>query len=167
MSKVLIFGNSGSGKSTLAKRYCVKHDAAHLDLDNIAWQPTESPSSPPTRMLISDSQRHIHNFIAQNDNWVIEGCYADLLALVSEQADEVVFLNLSVDDCVTNAKSRPWEPHKYETKTAQDANLEMLINWISQYPERDDCFSERAHTKLFNEFNGKKQMFISNSPLVK
>jgi adenylate kinase family enzyme len=162
MSKVLIFGNSGSGKSTLAKKYCLKNKAVHLDLDTIAWQQPESPDKPPMRMALCDSKQYIHNFITENENWVIEGCYADLLAMVTEQADEMIFLNLPVDACIQNAKQRPWEPHKYESKAAQDANLEMLINWISQYLERNDCFSEQAHIQLFNGFDGKKQMMTSN-----
>ncbi|WNC72101.1 AAA family ATPase [Thalassotalea psychrophila] len=158
MSKVLIFGNSGSGKSTLAKKISAKNNVAHLDLDTIAWQPT----SPPLRTPISAAEIQINNFIDINENWVVEGCYSDLLKLVMYKADEVIFLNLSVDDCIINAKNRSWEPHKYESQEAQDSNLEMLINWISQYPEREDHFSQQAHVKLFNTFSGKKEMHTIN-----
>jgi len=102
------------------------------------------------------------SFLLANDGWVIEGCYADLLELVIKQADEVIFLNLPVSACIENAKTRPWEPHKYDSKEAQDENLEMLINWISQYPVRSDTFSKTAHEKLFNGFQGKKKMYVSN-----
>ncbi|MCJ8321347.1 MAG: AAA family ATPase [Colwellia sp.] len=159
MSRVLIFGNSGSGKSTLAKEISTKNNVAHLDLDTIAWQAT----SPPTRMPISESEIQINNFIDINANWVVEGCYSDLLKLVMDKADEVIFLNLPVEDCIKNAKNRPWEPHKYESEEAQNANLEMLITWISQYPEREDHFSQKAHVKLFNAFGGKKEMPITNA----
>jgi hypothetical protein len=63
---------------------------------------------------------------------------------------------------VENAKNRPWEPHKYESKKAQDENLDMLIDWISQYTSRNDTFSKVAHEKLFEEFQGKKTMYVSN-----
>ncbi|MFT5758690.1 MAG: hypothetical protein ACI9LM_003438 [Alteromonadaceae bacterium] len=39
----------------------------------------------------------------------------------------------------------------------------MLLQWISQYPEREDHFSQKAHTELFNAFRGKKQMHNTNS----
>jgi adenylate kinase family enzyme len=159
LSKTVIFGNSGSGKSTLAKRMSANENVAHLDLDTIAWQAT----LPPTRMPIAESELQINTFITSHKNWVIEGCYADLLERVLDKTEEVIFLNLSVDDCICNAKSRAWEPHKYESKAAQDANLAMLVDWISQYPEREDHFSQKAHIKLFNAFNGKKVMRTSNS----
>jgi len=158
LSKVLIFGNSASGKSTLAKKISINNAAAHLDLDTIAWQAT----SPPERMPIAESAIHINNFIDINDSWVVEGCYADLLTLVMDKANEVIFLNLTVKDCIINAKNRPWEPHKYESQAAQDSNLAMLINWISQYPERKDTFSQKAHIALFDAFDGKKQIQTIN-----
>lgn len=158
MSKILIFGNSGSGKSTLAKKISSEQNLAHLDLDSIAWLPI----SPPTRMPLEESEIHIKYFIEQHESWVIEGCYSDLLRLLLEKADEVIYLNLSVDDCIVNAQNRPWESHKYESKAAQDANLDMLIEWISDYPNRDDYFSQSSHFQLFNDFKGKKQMITHN-----
>lgn len=127
MRKILIFGNSGSGKSTLAKELCAKYALGHLDLDTLAWL----PSSPPTRKPLIDSQKDIAIFIASNEGWVIEGCYSDLLELAIQQSNEMIFMNLPVEACIRNAMNRPWEPHKYESKEAQDANLDMLIDWIA------------------------------------
>lgn len=61
-----------------------------------------------------------------------------------------------------NARSRPWEPHKYKSKEAQDENLEMLRGWIAQYEERQDVFSFSAHTALYEEFSGRKSMITRN-----
>lgn len=158
MTKVIIFGNSGSGKSTLAKALVNENNLAHLDLDTIAWKPV----SPPERMLISDSKDLIDEFLSNHQDWVVEGCYADLLQLVIPKAEEIIFLNLPVSTCIENARKRPWEPHKYESKEAQDANLEMLIDWISQYDSRTDTFSRVAHESLFEKFQGKRSMFTSN-----
>ncbi|MCB1701769.1 MAG: AAA family ATPase [Pseudomonadales bacterium] len=158
MRRVLIFGNSGSGKSTLAKRLKQREGLEHLDLDALAWLPTR----PPERMPISESEKAIRDFIAANDSWAIEGCYADLLELAVPEANELIFLNLSVERCIDNARSRPWEPHKYESREAQDANLDMLINWIAQYPDRTDTFSESAHRSIYDNFRGKKRIYSSN-----
>ena len=116
----------------------------------------------PTRTPIEEAQTKINDFINTDGNWVIEGCYGDLLALLLDKADEVVFMNLPVEACIQNAKARPWEPHKYESKAAQDANLTMLIDWITQYPKRDDDFSQKEHIRLFDAFHGKKEMYTSN-----
>ena len=159
MRKVLIFGNSGSGKSTLAGNLCARENLAHLDLDILAWEPT----IPPTRKPLPVSAAAIRKFIQANEGWVIEGCYTDLLQQALPDANEIVFLNLAVADCMENARSRPWEPHKYESKAAQDANLEMLIDWIAQYHERVDTFSYRAHRALFDGYQGKKTMYVGNN----
>ncbi|MDF2179979.1 AAA family ATPase [Aliiglaciecola sp. CAU 1673] len=158
MKKIVIFGNSGSGKSTLAKSIAESENLAHLDLDTIAWQ----PGSPPQRETPEKSKVLIDAFIEGNRGWVIEGCYADLLAMCLPYATEIIFLNLPADLCIENARNRPWESHKYPSKEAQDANLNMLIDWIAQYPIRDDVFSMAAHQKLFDGFAGTKTMYTSN-----
>lgn len=163
MAKTLIFGNSGSGKSTLAKQLANRDKLAHLDLDNLAWLPMASGSTtPPGRMPLAQSAQQIQAFTTANSNWVIEGCYTDLLEMLAAQADEIIFMNLDVRLCIENAKKRPWEPHKYPSKAAQDNNLPMLIEWISQYTVRDDVFSYRAHHDFYQAFKGQKSLIEHN-----
>lgn len=161
MKKVLVFGNSGSGKSTLAKQLSASKGLAHLDLDTLAWQPSTSPERKP----IAESAKDIANFIQENQAWVIEGCYTDLLGLAAPEANEIIFLNLPIELCIENAKSRPWEPHKYPSKQVQDANLAMLIDWIAQYTHRTDTFSQKAHQDFFDNFSGKKRCYVANQKL--
>lgn len=158
MRKIVIFGNSGSGKSTLAKKLQLKHNLQHLDLDTLAWLAT----TPPTRRPITESNEDILNFIDRHESWVIEGCYADIIELLLPYTNELIFMNLPITLCIENAKSRPWEPHKYDSKQVQDDNLPMLIDWISQYDERDDVFSQQAHLSLFHAYTGTKYMITSN-----
>jgi adenylate kinase family enzyme len=158
MKKILIFGNSGSGKSTLAKHLCAEHDLSHLDLDTLAWL----PASPPLRKPLRESQIEISKFMQSHQNWVIEGCYSDLLEMATAESNEIIFMNLPVESCIDNAKNRPWEPHKYANKEAQDANLDMLIAWITQYPDRQDTFSMKAHNDLYKTYLGNKRMYTSN-----
>lgn len=154
----MIFGNSGSGKSTLARELYESEGLAHLDLDGIAWKPV----TPPERKPIAESRQEIDAFVDIHQGWVIEGCYSDLLELVLPLASEIIFLNLPIADCIANARARPWEPHKYASKQAQDANLDMLIDWIAQYDQREDTFSKVAHEQLYNNYEGKKTMFSAN-----
>ena len=165
MQKILIFGNSGSGKSTLAKKLAKEQGLAHLDLDTLAWQAT----NPPERMLISDSLKLIKLFTQAKNSWVIEGCYTDLLELLDCEskdgsgnfATDVIFLDLPISQCITNAKNRPWESHKYSSKQAQDDNLAMLITWIEDYDTRIDTFSKDAHQKFYDTFKGTKKHITS------
>ena len=149
---MVIFGNSGAGKSTLAQELAREHGLAHLDLDSLAWEPT----SPPERRPLELSSRAIERFTSTHQAWVIEGCYADLLAIVSPSCNEMIFLNPGVEACVSHCRSRPWEPHKYASKAAQDENLEMLIQWVREYENRDDDFSLHRHRALFDAFSGPK-----------
>lgn len=160
--KIVIFGNSASGKSSLAKKLATEHQLAHLDLDTLAWLSTSIDNLIPQRQSIDVSVAEINAFISQHQAWVIEGCYSDLLAHTLTKCSEVVFMNLPIELCIENAKNRPWEPHKYDSKAAQDANLAMLIDWIAQYNQRTDTFSKSAHQKLYDEFSGNKTQYINN-----
>ena len=156
MRRIVIFGNSGSGKSTLAKKLSSSENLAHLDLDTVAWQATQIP----VRENLAKSKRIIDKFLDENQGWVIEGCYSDLIALVLHKATELHFLNPGVEVCIENCKNRPWEPHKYASLEKQNENLNLLIQWIREYEARNDEFSLKSHRKLFDEFKGKKMEYL-------
>ncbi|MEM6797583.1 MAG: AAA family ATPase [Acidobacteriota bacterium] len=152
MRRILIFGNSGSGKSTLARKLQREEGIPHLDLDTLAWR----PDAPTTRAPLEVSERAIREFQAHSRGWVIEGCYADLLERAAPDATEMIFLDLPAEACIENARRRPWEPHKYESPEAQNANLEMLVEWIAGYDSREDALSRKAHEALFSSFAGTR-----------
>ncbi|MCW8107178.1 AAA family ATPase [Alteromonas ponticola] len=154
MNNILIFGNSGAGKSTLAKKLAEQNKLAHFELDSIAWL----PGAPPVRRPLKESMRMLNHFTDSYENWVIEGCYTDLLTHIAPRCDEMIFLNLPVNQCIANARNRPWEPHKYSSPAEQDANLLMLIAWIKEYETRTDTFSLQSHLLLYKNFTGNKKM---------
>lgn len=157
MSRIVIYGNSGAGKSTLAKKFSKNDNLSHLDLDTLAWK----ESQPPERRNIHESATEIESFLESNSNWVIEGCYADLLELVVAQSTQLIFLNPGIDACTQNCRQRPWEAHKYPSKEEQDKNLELLLGWVKQYESRGDEFSLQAHQTLFDRFKGDKACYLS------
>lgn len=159
MKRIVVFGNSGAGKTTYALHESARLGAAHLDLDTVAWEPD---ADSPTRRALAASRADILAFIRLESNWVVEGCYADLLEIALAYATEIVFLNPGTDTCVENACKRPWEPHKYSSPAAQEANLAMLIDWIKAYDYRPDEFSCAAHRRLFEDFPGPKLELRSN-----
>lgn len=162
MERILIFGNSGAGKSSLAGGLSGLHRADHLDLDVIAWE----ADRPGVRASLEESKRALTRFIRGKDSWVIEGCYADLLREAAAHCTEMIFLNPGVEACVENCRARPWEPHKYPSREAQDANLRMLIEWVREYETRDDEFSLREHRKLFDTHRGRKVEYRSNDEVA-
>lgn len=159
MERLVIFGNSGSGKSSLAQALSARLGVAHLDLDVIAWE----PERPGVRAAFEKSARALLDFVESSDGWVVEGCYSGLLKLAAARCTELVFLNPGVEACVENCLARPWEPHKYESREAQDANLRMLVEWVREYETREDEFSLREHRRLFDEHEGPKVEYRSNA----
>lgn len=158
MHRILITGNSGSGKSTMAAQIAAEYGLPHLDLDTLAWD----KASPTQRRSLIENRNELFCFIQAHNEWVIEGCYSDLLSLAVSHCDKLIFLNPGVEACVRNCRSRPWEAHKYPGVEAQNQNLEMLIRWVREYETRDDEFSLRRHRQLFAEFDGEKVEYTDN-----
>jgi len=129
----------------------------HLDLDSLAW------STPGVRKPLDESAAAIRAFVAANPDWVIEGCYGDLLEVAMPAATEVRFLNPGAEACVANCRARPWEPEKYPTRAAQDAMLELLIEWVRDYETRTDEYSVARHRELYQRFSGRKVEITSRS----
>lgn len=150
--KVLIFGNSGSGKSTLAKQLSEAHRLVHLDLDSIVWEPGQVAVMRSADAITAS----LDEFIANHAAWVIEGCYGELVEAASGHCTELVFLDPGLEACLAHNRSRPWEPHKYASKAAQDAMLEHLQAWVAGYYTRQDQWSYHAHRRLFDSFEGSK-----------
>jgi len=152
MPRIVIIGNSGSGKSTLAQSLARESGLMLLDLDTLAWE----AANPTTRRRLDESLAAITAFMDASESWVVEGCYADLIAPVIARCTRLIFLNPGIEACVRNCRTRPWEPHKYPSREAQDKNLEMLVGWVREYANRQDEFSLRSHRRLFDDFQGDK-----------
>ena len=163
MERIIIFGNSGSGKSTLALALAKRLRAPHLDLDVIAWKADQ----PGVRAAPEESLRQLMSFIEGSECWVIEGCYSGLLREAAAYCTEMIFLHPGTEACQENCRARPWEPHKYPSREAQDANLRMLLEWVAEYETREDEFSLVEHRKLFDEFAGRKVEYRSNAEAFK
>lgn len=155
--RVCVLGNSGSGKSTYAKRLGVPM----LELDSIYWEPHQVAVTRLAESVSAD----LAAFVAANDAWVIEGCYAHLAELAAKACDEFVFLDPGVDACVANARTRTFEPHKYDRPEDQERMLSFLINWIRAYPERADSTGYAAHRRVFDAFSGRKREVLNLAEL--
>lgn len=151
--RVAIIGNSGSGKSTMARRLQREHSLAFLELDSIVWEPGKIAVLRDEAAIEGDLNR----FLRENDSWVIEGCYGELVRKALAEKPELIFLNPDECVCVENNRRRPWEPHKYASKEAQDAMLENLLLWVRGYYRRDDQWSLAAHRAIFDAYQGPKK----------
>lgn len=150
--KLLIFGNSGSGKSRLARALAQKHDLVHLDLDSIVWK----PGQVAVRQADDAIAASLAVFPGEHGRWVIEGCYGELIEAAAAHCSKLIFLNPGLDACLTNNARRPWEPHKYASREAQDAMLGNLQAWVADCYARDDAWSYRRHRRIFDAYDGTK-----------
>lgn len=150
--KVLVFGNSGSGKSTYAQALATAHGLTHLDLDSIVWEPGKIAVQRDPRAIAGS----LNAFVAAHHEWVIEGCYGELVESAAVHCSQLVFLNPGLQACQANNLRRPWEPHKYESMEQQNTMLAALQAWVADYYVRDDDWSYRAHRRIFDEHRGSK-----------
>ncbi len=156
--KIILLGNSSSGKSTLAKKIVQTYNFPYLDLDTIVWKSGLTAQRRNFDYVYGD----ILCFMENQPNWIIEGCYGDLISSISQYGNRLIFLNLDIEICLNNCRQRPWEKHKYDSLEAQNANLEMLMTWIKEYPIREDEFSLSAHRQIFAKFEGEKVEYNHN-----
>lgn len=154
--RTLIFGNSGSGKSTLAGKLSAAHGLPHLDLDAIVWEPGQVAVMRAPEAV----QASLHAFLDEHEAWVIEGCYGELVEAAAPRCTQLVFLNPGLAACLANNRRRPWEPHKYDSPEAQDAMLDTLQAWVSDYYTRLDSWSYAAHRRIFDAFPGAKTEIV-------
>ena len=150
--RVLIFGNSGSGKTTFARALAVTHGLVHLDLDSIVWEPGQIAVQRPADTIATS----LCQFLTDHDTWVIEGCYGELVESASTRCTELIFLNPSLAACLANNRRRPWEAQKYASIEQQDAMLETLQAWVSNYYIRTGPWSYEAHRRIFDSHTRTK-----------
>ena len=149
--KVIILGNAGAGKSSLAKKLIAQKHAAQLSLDEVAFQ------DGTDRRPIQDSIDDVKRWISEQESWIIEGCYADIMEPVLSYGDELIFLNPGVDACIAHCLSRPWEPEKFSSHQEQEENLDNLVKWVRAYETRTDEYGLSRHRELYQSFRGNKR----------
>ena len=87
--RIAILGNSGSGKSTLAKSLASRESVPILDLDTIVWEPHLVAVARSPELTLED----LTGFCASHDDWIIEGCYADLISASLRWTPELILLD--------------------------------------------------------------------------
>jgi hypothetical protein len=145
--RIIVYGNAGSGKTTMARRLALPC----LCLDHIAW------GSSAVRRPLSESIAALEAFIASHREWVIEGCYGDLVEVALPHCSELCFLNPGIEACVANCRSRPWEPSYCESPEEQQRLLGPLIDFVRAYETRTDEYGLARHRHIFALFAGPKR----------
>ncbi len=85
---------------------------------------------------------------------VIEGCYADLVQASATGQDHLIWLDIPVEQCIENARDRPWEAHKWASRELQNEFLPRLLDFIAGYSDDDSPTGRPGHAELFGTFPG-------------
>ena len=160
--RIAIGGNSGSGKSTLASALAQESGWPVLDLDSVAWESNQIAVARDAAAARADVER----FCTEHSDWIVEGCYADLIAISLGHSPLLVFLDPGMEQCLAHCRQRPWEPHKYQSKAEQDEKLAFLLTWVRDYYVRDGSLSLQAHAALFGAYAGPKRRLRKPSDLA-
>jgi hypothetical protein len=139
----------------MARRIIGDTPIPRLSLDQIAWD--EGPKRKPVEV----SLRMLHHCIQNNERWVIEGCYSDLIEAALPHCTELRFLNPGIEVCVAHCHRRPWEPEKFSSPENQAAMLSYLVQWVRDYETRDDEYGLKRHREVFERFQGRKREYTS------
>ncbi len=151
--RIIIYGNAGAGKTTMAREIQRDHDVPLMFLDSIAW------GEVAVRRPLDESIQDLMNFISDNPEWMLEGCYGDLVEAALPHCTELRFINPGVAVCIEHCRKRPWEPDKFETSEDQDKMLGDLIGWVGEYETRDDEYGLARHRAIYDGFQGAKQEY--------
>jgi adenylate kinase family enzyme len=155
--RIILLGNAGAGKSTMAGRLIQNRMVPCLSLDDIAW------NEGAERKKFDDSVRELEGFLNGNKQWIIEGCYGDLVEVALPRCNELRFLNPGVEVCVEHCRRRPWELKKFASREEQQAMLSALIDWVRTYETREDEYGLKRHREIFEKFNGRKKEYLAVS----
>lgn len=151
--RIIIYGNAGAGKTTMAREIQKERDIPLMFLDSIAW------GEVAVRRPLDESIQELKKFVSNNPQWMIEGCYGDLVEAALPHCTELRFINPGVQTCIDHCQKRPWEPDKFNSPEDQDKMLQDLISWVGEYETRDDEYGLVRHREIYDGFQGAKQEF--------
>ena len=135
----------------MARRLIQDKKIPRLSLDEIAWN--EGTERKPLDVSI----RALEAFLSRNEQWIIEGCYGELVEIALPHCIELCFLNPGIEVCVEHCRQRHWEPKKFSSREEQLAMLKALIGWVREYETRDDDYGLKRHRQIFETSNAERK----------
>ena len=143
--RYVVIGNSGSGKSYVSNFISKSLNIPLISLDDIFW----SDSSYTTKRPETDVKNRLFAK-AESEQWVIEGVYGELVHLITDSAETLVWLDLPWDECKANILRRESQNPR------NSANFSDLLLYAEKYYSRDNPRSYSAHKVIFDGFAKRK-----------
>ena len=97
--KIIVLGCAGSGKSTISKKLRDVTGLPLFHLDNLWWKADRSHIS---REEFDQKLAEI----LRTDKWIVDGDYSRTYEIRFKACDTVIFLDYSMDECMSGIKER-------------------------------------------------------------
>ena len=124
-NKIIVLGCPGSGKSTFSKKLHEVTQLPLIHLDNIWWKKDRSHISR------EEFDRKLGE-ILQGDKWIIDGDYSRTYEVRFKACDTVIFLDLSLEECMSGIKERVGKKRSDIPWTEQELDPE-LVKLVDNY----------------------------------
>ena len=151
-TRICIIGPSNSGKSTLAQALSRKLSITHLHLDQIAHKPYTNWEKRPNEEFVAD----IDEFLAKNENWVIDGNYSICIPQRFERATSVIWLDSSrwkrlwryLLRCFENNPHRPGKLNGSENEFSWGLVFYTFFQYPKKMPKYWELLNKHKHKPI-------------------
>jgi adenylate kinase family enzyme len=158
MPKIYILGSTGSGKTTLAKKLSRELNVKHYELDNVTW---EYNPNGDDRKRSDEEIKLLFSNILKEDNWIIENVGKSIYDRGFDEADTIIYLNLSRLSLYKRVMYR-WIRQKLKIETSSyKPSLKVLIEifkWVDK---------ELKNSKLNKLKSYQDKLIILNEKTIK
>jgi adenylate kinase family enzyme len=163
--KISIIGQAGSGKSTLARKISEKFNVPHLHIDRF-WFESGGDKLRKGEIEKRDKVRvymkeQVVDFLKKQNSWVSDGWYPRVQTIIAEQADQILFLDISLYRRIFNHLQRVFktERHKEITKWDDFKFIYQIIRrtFIKGPKIRQFVRDHVDKVKIFRNYNEVKE----------
>ncbi len=167
--RISIIGHCSSGKSTLAKRISEKLKIPHLHIDRLWFKsgtykllkPKDSEELEKARAYM---KAKVEDFIKQK-SWVSDGWYSRLQPMITDEADQLIFLDIPLWRRLRNHLSRIFlsERHK-ELNMWDDIKfiLEIIARTFNRGPKIQKFVEENRGKLLVLKSHKEADQYLAN-----
>ncbi|WP_125766321.1 AAA family ATPase [Lapidilactobacillus wuchangensis] len=149
--KIALIGSPGSGKSTFAKALAKQTNWPVLSLDYY-WHQMDYSDAARAKLLQIQT-----DFMAQHDNWVIDGNYSQTMAPRMAQADLTIWFQVSRTVAIKRVIGRSLQVrHNGHNRPEMAPNFEEhfdrdywdFLKFIWHYPQTHNQYVRDLHQKI-------------------
>jgi len=148
-------GNAGSGKSYLASAIAAAWRLPVINLDSIFWMPGGYIEKRPSDDAHGEVLRR-----QAGEQWIFEGVYGELIALLIDRTEYLIWLDVNWTTCQQSLVARRLlTPERERQKT--ESSFNALLEYAAAYWSREGPCSQVGHRAIFDQFPRTKQRLQS------